>query len=116
MLIELVYEKTCPNIKAARSQLLLAFVDAGITPRWQEWEISAPEAPAHVHGYGSPTILVDGVDISGDNIECSDYCCRVYSHEEHTNKGVPAVTDIVKALTSVRQTLGQTVIQGDGSC
>lgn len=110
MLIELVYEKTCPNIEAARSQLLRAFAESGISPLWQEWEVSTPEAPAHVHGYGSPTILVDGVDISGDSIECSDYCCRVYSHEEHPNKGVPAVADIVHALKSVQQTPEQTVI------
>jgi hypothetical protein len=107
MLIELVYEKTCPNIEAARSQLLRAFAEAGITPRWQEWEVSTPEAPTHIHGYGSPTILVDGKDVSGDNIEGDDYCCRVYSHGE-SNKGVPPVTDIVNALNSARQTPDQT--------
>lgn len=107
MHIELVYEKTCPNIEAARSQLLRAFTKAGITPRWQEWEVSTPEAPTHIHGYGSPTILVDSKDVSGDNIEGDDYCCRVYSHGEN-NKGVPAVTDIVNALKSARQTPEQT--------
>ena len=105
MKIELVYEKTCPNIEAARSQLLRAFAEAGITPRWQEWEISAPEAPAYIHGYGSPTILVDGEDVSSDKIEGDDYCCRVYSHAEY-NKGVPAVIDIVNAFKSIRQTPG----------
>jgi hypothetical protein len=101
--IELVYEKTCPNTEAARSQLLQACTEAGIAPRWQEWEVSMPEAPAHVHGYGSPTILVNGQDISGNMIEGDDYCCRVYSHGEHTNKGVPAVADIVRALKSAQK-------------
>ena len=104
MQIELVYEKTCPNIEAARTQLLRAFAEAGITPHWQEWEVSTPEAPAHVHGYGSPTILVNGRDISGDMAEGDDYCCRVYSHGEHTSKGVPAVADIVRALKYAQQT------------
>ncbi|MCO6414007.1 MAG: hypothetical protein J5I92_14795 [Thiogranum sp.] len=98
MQIELVYEKTCPNIEAARTQLLRACAEAGISPHWQEWEVSNPEAPAHAHGYGSPTILVNGNDVSGDMIEGDDYCCRVYSHGELTNKGVPAVADIVRAL------------------
>lgn len=103
MQIELVYEKTCPNIEAARTQLLRAFSEAGITPRWQEWEVSTPEAPAHVHGYGSPTILVNGRDVSGVMAEGDDYCCRVYSHGEHANKGVPAVDDILDALKSLQQ-------------
>ncbi len=102
--VELVYERTCQNIKAARRQLLQALAEADITPRWQEWEVSTPEAPAHVHGYGSPTILVNGRDVSGDMAEGDDYCCRVYFHDERTNKGVPAVADIVHALKSAQQT------------
>ena len=94
MQIELVYEKTCPNIEAARLQLLRAFAEVGITARWQEWEVSSPEAPSHVHGYGSPTILVNGRDVIGDSAEGDDYCCRIYSDGEHTNKGVPAMVDI----------------------
>ncbi len=98
MQVELVYEKTCPNIADARVQLLRAFSEAGITPHWQEWEVSSPDAPPHVHGFGSPTILVDGKDVSGTMTEGDDYCCRVYAHADGTNKGVPAVADIVRAL------------------
>lgn len=98
MQVELVYEKTCPNIEAARVQLLHAFNEAGMTPRWQEWEVSTADAPAHVHGFGSPTILVDGMDVSGVMTEGDDYCCRVYAHSENDNKGIPALADIVQAL------------------
>lgn len=108
MQVELVYEKTCPNIGSARSQLLRAFTETGIPPRWHEWEISAVEAPAHVHGYGSPTILVDRKDVGGDNLEGDDYCCRVYSHGE-ANKGVPALADLVSALKSAREIPEQTI-------
>jgi mercuric ion transport protein len=100
--VELVYEKTCPNIGAARAQLVRAFAETGLSPQWQEWEVSSPQAPAHVHGYGSPTILVDGWDVSGVMREGDDYCCRVYAHTEGTNKGVPAVADIVRALQTTR--------------
>ena len=103
MQVELIYEKTCPNIKAARAQLLRAFGVIGITPRWQEWEVSMSEAPAYVHGYGSTTILVYGHLGSGNRITGDDYCCRVYTHSEN-NKGVPAVLDIVQALKSTQQT------------
>ncbi|MEA3412823.1 MAG: hypothetical protein U9R74_14975 [Pseudomonadota bacterium] len=104
MQIELVYEKTCPNIEAARSQLLLAFAKAGIQPRWQEWEVSSPEAPSHVHGYGSPTILINGRDVGGDMADGDDYCCRIYSHRDDAEKGVPPVPDIVHALKSIQHT------------
>lgn len=102
MHVELVYEKTCPNIQAARGALLRAFVEAGVPPRWQEWEVSAPDAPAHVHGYGSPTILVDGRDVSGATAEGDDYCCRIYANGEHPNRGVPPAADIVGALRRAR--------------
>jgi len=99
MSIELVYEKTCPNIAAAREQLLRAFAEAGLTPRWREWEITDPAAPAHVHGYGSPTILVDGKDVSGAEVSGDDLCCRLYSQgETGRQQGVPAQADIVNAL------------------
>ena len=98
MQVELVYEQTCPNIEAARKQLLKAFVKADLSPHWQEWEVSSADAPEHIHGYGSPTILVNGQDVSGDIDQGNDYCCRVYNHDEQSNKGIPALTDIIQAL------------------
>jgi len=98
MQVELIYEQTCPNIESARVQLRRAFDQLGIPPRWQEWEVSATDAPAHIHGYGSPTILVNGHDVSGNPGEGDDMCCRVYDHDESDNKGVPALNDIVRAL------------------
>lgn len=101
MQVELVYEKTCPNIGAAREQLLRAFTEADMPPVWQEWEVSQPDAPAHVHGYGSPTILVNGKDVSGSMTEGDDLCCRIYAHGDTCNKGVPPVSDIVRALQTM---------------
>jgi hypothetical protein len=100
MKVELVYEHTCPNIEPAREQLRRAFDQLGMPPRWQEWEVKAADAPAYIHGYGSPTILVNGHDVSGTMDEGADLCCRVYAHAEHGNKGVPALSDIVHALQS----------------
>lgn len=106
MQVELVYEKTCPNIKTAREQLLRAFGEARLTPRWQEWEVSTADAPAHVHGYGSPTILVNREDVSESMQEGDDNCCRIYAHGEGVNKGVPAMADIVRAMKNAQQLPG----------
>ncbi len=108
MKVELVYEKTCPNIDAARTQLLKAFTESGIMPRWTEWEVSSPDAPQYVHGYGSPTILVDGQDVSGGVAGGDDYCCRVYSHDEDSGKGIPSLRDIVAALKTSTHTASLT--------
>jgi hypothetical protein len=101
--VELVYEKTCPNVEAARAQLRHALSEAGIAQQWREWEVGTPGVPAHVHGYGSPTILVDGEDVDGRPPAGDDYSCRVYSHAGNANKGVPALEDIVSALKRARQ-------------
>ena len=102
--IELIYEKTCPNIEAARQQIKHACNTLGIKAQWQEWEVSAADAPQHIHGYGSPTILVNQQDVSGDMTAGDDYCCRVYSSAQDSNKGVPKVNDIVQAIQTANAT------------
>lgn len=97
--VEFVYEKTCPYIEAARQRLIEAFGVAGIAPAWSEWEASDPEAPDHVRPYGSPTILVDGKDVTGLPVEEASSCCRIYALEGD-ERGVPRLDQIVAALTA----------------
>lgn len=98
MQVELVYEPSCPNIEGARRQLLRAFSQLGLSPCWQEWDTGRTITPQRLRGLGSPTILVNGRDASGDWADSRGECCRVYAHDEQTGRGVPAVTDIVQAL------------------
>jgi mercuric ion transport protein len=98
MRVELIYENTCPNIAAARAQLMHAFAAAGQTPRWTEWEVNDPRTPAHARVYGSPTILVDGRDVAGEPPTDSEACCRIYADSEESNRGVPSVAVITRAL------------------
>jgi hypothetical protein len=96
--VELVYEQSCPNIEGARLQLLRAFSQLGLSPRWQEWDTGREITPQRLRGLGSPTILVNGRDASGEWAESRGECCRVYAHDEQAGRGVPAVADIVHAL------------------
>jgi hypothetical protein len=100
MQVELVYDPSCPNREKARLQLLRAFAQLGIVPRWREWDAGSPESPPHVRGYGSPTILVNGRDASGGTILGDGACCRVYANDDGTARGAPAVRDIVSALAA----------------
>ncbi len=103
--VELIYDSDCPNILDARKQLLRAFADSGIEPRWREWCSSDAESPAHVRGYGSPTILVDGRDVAatqGTDSTPPDAapCCRLYAQSDGSIRGVPSSETIARALES----------------
>jgi len=99
MRVEIVYESSCPNIGAARAQLLQAFAQAKVSPQWREWEVTDPKAPDYIHGYGSPTILVNGQDVSADMWDKNDLCCRVYAVDSQ-HQGVPPLQDIVMAIST----------------
>lgn len=94
--VELVYDSDCPNVADARAQLLRAFVETQIAPRWQEWRADEARSPAHVRGYGSPTILVDGNDVVAT--EADGACCRLYPQPDGSMHGVPSVEVIASAL------------------
>lgn len=101
--VELIYEKSCPNVKAARQMLLLAFMKLGLTPHWQEWEVEDLATPEHLRIYGSPTILVDGEDAGGLFPNESTNCCRLYPDQDGVLRGTPSVEQIVSALLRARK-------------
>ena len=96
-MVELIYDLECPNVLRTRTQLMAAFMRAGVVPQWSEYVSSDPATPAHTRGYGSPTILVEGRDILGAMPE-SDACCRVYRDDTGAMTGVPPVAAIAAAI------------------
>lgn len=98
MNVELIYDRACPNVADARSQLLKAFAQTGRTARWSEWDRADPSSPPHTQRYGSPTILVDGVDVAGEQPRDNADCCRLYRDVDHALRGVPSATQIVQAM------------------
>ena len=95
-IVELLYFPTCPNVPAAREQLARGLAAAGLAAAWSEHDVTADDAPAHVRGYGSPTILVDGRDVAGGAPSSGCASCRVYVGSEV--RGVPPLEVIVTAL------------------
>lgn len=95
--VELLYFPDCPNLPAARDQLRRAFEITGRRGAWAEIDICADGAPAHTLGYGSPTILVDGNDVS-PALPNEGQCCRIYANS--TSRGVPPLEAIIAALQS----------------
>ena len=97
--VELIYFRECPNISVARERLLQAFAAVGIAPQWQEWERNDSASPAHTRTYGSPTILVNGYDVTGMEPSSDNAgTCRVYTHTSSIFDGAPNVDTIAAAL------------------
>ncbi len=95
--VELIYDNDCPNVPQARENLLRAFSQAGLAPRWHEWERADNNAPAYARAHGSPTILVGGRDVAGA-AAADAACCRIYTNAQGEKQGVPPVAMIVAAL------------------
>jgi mercuric ion transport protein len=69
-----------------------ALADCGIND-YEEIDILDPKTPDELRGWGSPTILVDGVDITGQP-KGDSVSCRVYSGP----KGVPEKSEIIAGI------------------
>ena len=91
MRVELIYDADCPNVAESRANLLQAFAAVRLEAEWTEWERSSPSIPAYVAGFGSPTVLVEGFDVAGDNPREHISCCRLYASVEGRYSGVPSV-------------------------
>lgn len=89
--IELVYFDGCPNAKQARANLRAATGHEGEAGAWREWNLSDEATPERFRRYGSPTVLVDGEDVTGSDGGNAAMACRA--------DGAPDVAAIREALS-----------------
>ncbi len=99
----------CPLADAARANLEKALADCGMSG-YEEIDILGPDTPDDLPGWGSPTILVNGVDVSGQP-KGDSVSCRVYSGTDR----VPETESIVASIKSARVIAEQQVVRGDRS-
>lgn len=107
--VELIYDNDCPNVEAARRQLLGAFAETKLEPKWQEWDRADPSSPDHARAFGSPTILINGRDVAGIIPGEENNCCRRYRGNDGEFQGVPAAETIISALLNAQAPLPQNV-------
>ena len=88
--IELVYFDGCPNVLQARDNLRDAIKSSGQQFSWSEWDLMAESTLADFRRFSSPTILVDGEDVTGDSVGASAMSCRA--------GGVPSAASIAERL------------------
>jgi hypothetical protein len=99
MVVQLLYFPDCPNVASARSALREALGRLADPPPVAEVDVTNPTSPAHLRSWGSPTILVDGVDVAGE--QPTESCCRLYREGER--RGAPSVILIEAALERARR-------------
>src|SRR6185312_2046001 len=75
MQIQLLYFRGCPHVEAARQALAQALRAVEDPPPVAEIDVTDPSTPVELRAWGSPTILIDGVDVTGG--EASGSSCRL---------------------------------------
>lgn len=99
--IELIYDRDCPNVEPCRAILRSAMEEVGMPPSWREWDRNASDTPAAYRAFGSPTVLLDGRDIAvvaGCSTPAGN-SCRIYVDEKSgALSGTPSMRTMVDAL------------------
>ncbi len=101
MRVQLVYFDGCPNVEAARHNLRHALAKHRLTGPIEIVCTSASDAPLELRGWGSPTILVNGVDVGGEPAP-SGPSCRLYRSPDGRIQGFPPLPLIEAALIRAR--------------
>ncbi len=103
--VQLVYDRDCPNVERARGAIAAALREVGLPAAWAEFDRADLSTPEPLRAFGSPTVLVHGLDVSGrtDEARADANSCRVYHDAEGRLDGVPSVDQIAAALRTAAQ-------------
>ena len=89
--IELIYFDGCPNASQARDNLREALEASNQAVTWLEWDLREESTPTDLRRFGSPTVLVDGEDVTGESVGAAALACRA--------DGVPSVAAIAARIS-----------------
>jgi hypothetical protein len=99
MHVELLYWDGCPSHPRALSDLQAAMRDVGLDPETiVVRHIASDDAADGERFVGSPTIRIDGVDVSDPGDEPVGLTCRVYYLRDGRVSAVPDPDDVRDAL------------------
>lgn len=105
MNVELLFWEGCPSHPKALADLRAAMIDLQLDPNGiVVREVNTDSDAEREHFVGSPTILVDGVDIQPPSGEPFGLTCRVYHRRDGRISPTPDPADIRDALTAAQPT------------
>ena len=98
--IDLLWWEGCPSTPRAREELRAALDELGLEDiEIRMREIRSDEDAAETSFVGSPTILIDGVDVQPPTEdEPAGLACRVYRRRDGRVSAVPDPEDLREAL------------------
>ncbi len=97
MEVVVLYLEGCPNRELAESRARLAFERVGASGEVRSQRIESA-ADADLLGFrGSPTVLLDGVDIFVEESSPYGFACRLY-RTENGLEGSPSLDDLIGAI------------------
>jgi len=80
MRVQLLFFEGCPHVDQARRAVRQALESAGLGDvEVEEIDVDAASTPMVLRDWGSPTILIDGVDIAGERGP-TGRSCRLYGN------------------------------------
>ena len=97
MKVQLLTFPGCPNAHAARGTLRSVLASSGIVSPIEEVDTTVPDTPGPLRGWGSPTVLIDGKDVGGQEAPTGT-SCRLYRDEDGRLRGGPSETLLRNAL------------------
>ena len=101
--ITLLYDPDCPNVELARENIRQALAKLSLATNWKEVNISEPQTPKQLKVSGSPTVLVNGADVSDTPADGKVACCRLYNSEDGQLARAPSIDAVVHAIKAVRE-------------
>lgn len=104
VVLDLVYDRDCPNVESARGMIAAALLEVGAERSWREWDRAGGDTPLALRAFGSPTVLVNGQDVScaaDETTRADANACRVYRGDGGTFTGAPSSKLIVAAIKQV---------------
>ncbi len=99
--VELVIDYGCPNVERARAAIREALKTLGFPEKWKEWDRDSEETPRHLRMLGSPSVLVNGLNVGcsdGETAHADANSCRIYVDESGCVCGAPSAGMIVRAF------------------
>jgi hypothetical protein len=100
MKIEILHIADCPNWREAGVRMRAALTTVGAEVGQIDYHlVTDAEQLGQLAFAGSPTILIDGVDLFPSDGATADLACRVYVSNGHL-AGLPTVDELVDALRS----------------
>lgn len=100
--VQLLYFRGCPHVDEARKVLLAALRACALMEvAVEELDVEAATTPIELRQWGSPTILVNGADVAGEETPAG-LSCRLYPGGEPP--GVPPQRLIERSVRNALST------------